>query len=234
MNFGRQIKLLGKIGDVLTTDKTFLVFGSNGSIGSRCAEQLQNFGVVIKGSRDPLKFESQLEKVSSISGVIWAQGINSSDSIVGFNAVDFNKVIDANVTFILSTTRKLLESQKLSKDAQLVIVSSMWSQLSRPNKLAYSISKTALLGVIRSLAIDLGESGIQVNAVAPGPIDTPMTRDNLSTQDLNRLISETPIKRLVTLDEVVNTLCAFVIGQMSGISGQEIIIDGGWGVSKLV
>jgi hypothetical protein len=110
MNFGRQIKLLGKIGDVLTTDKTFLVFGSNGSIGSRCAEQLQNFGVVIKGSRDPLKFESQLEKVSSISGVIWAQGINSSDSIVGFNAVDFNKVIDANVTFILSTTRKLLES----------------------------------------------------------------------------------------------------------------------------
>jgi NAD(P)-dependent dehydrogenase (short-subunit alcohol dehydrogenase family) len=90
------------------------------------------------------------------------------------------------------------------------------------------------LGVIRSLAIDLGESGIQVNAVAPGPIDTPMTRDNLSTQDLNRLISETPIKRLVTLDEVVNTLCAFVIGQMSGISGQEIIIDGGWGVSKLV
>jgi NAD(P)-dependent dehydrogenase (short-subunit alcohol dehydrogenase family) len=234
MNFGQQIKHPGRIGKVLSTNKNFLVFGSNGSIGSRCAEQLQNFGIVIKGSRDPLQFDSQLGQVSSISGVIWAQGINSSDSIAGFNAVDFNKVIDANVTFILSTTRKLLESQKLSKDAQLVIVSSMWSQLSRPNKLAYSISKTALLGVIRSLAIDLGESGIQVNAIAPGPIDTPMTRENLSTQELNRLISETPIKRLVTLDEVVNTLCAFVIGQMSGISGQEIIIDGGWGVSKLV
>ena len=234
MNFGQQIKHPGRIGKVLSTNKNFLVFGSNGSIGSRCAEQLQNFGVVIKGSRDPLKFDSQLGQVSSISGVIWAQGINSSDSIAGFNAVEFNKVIDANVTFILSTTRKLLESQKLSNDAQLVIVSSMWSQLSRPNKLAYSISKTALLGVIRSLAIDLGESGIQVNAVAPGPIDTPMTRENLSTQELNRLISETPIKRLVTLDEVVNTLCAFVTGQMSGISGQEIAIDGGWGVSKLV
>jgi hypothetical protein len=181
-----------------------------------------------------LKFDSELGHVSSISGVIWAQGINVSDSIAGFNSVDFYKVIDANVTFILSTTRKLLESQKLSKDAQLVIVSSMWSQLSRPNKLAYSISKTALLGVIRSLAIDLGESGIQVNAVAPGPIDTPMTRENLSTQELNRLVSETPIKRLVTLEEVVNTLCAFVTGQLSGISGQEIVIDGGWGVSKLV
>jgi 3-oxoacyl-[acyl-carrier protein] reductase len=234
MNFGQQIKHPGRIGKVLSTNKNYLVFGSNGSIGSGCAVQLQNFGVVIKGSRDPLKFDSQMGQVSTISGVIWAQGINSSDSIAGFNPVDFNKVIDANVTFILSTTRKLLESQKLSKDAQLVIVSSMWSQLSRPNKLAYSISKTALLGVIRSLAIDLGESGIQVNAVAPGPIDTPMTRENLSTQELNRLISETPIKRLVTLDEVVNTLCAFAIGQMSGISGQEIIIDGGWGVSKLV
>ena len=234
MNFGRQIKRLGRIGKVLSTNKNYLVFGSNGSIGSRCAEQLQNFGVVINGSRDPSKFDSALEQASTISGVIWAQGINSSDSIAAFKAEDFNKVIDANVTFILSTTRKLLESQKLSKDAQLVIVSSMWSQLCRPNKLAYSISKTALLGVIRSLAIDLGESGIQVNAVAPGPIDTPMTRENLSTQELNRLVSETPIKRLVTWDEVVNTLCAFVTGQMSGVTGQEVVIDGGWSVSKLV
>jgi 3-oxoacyl-[acyl-carrier protein] reductase len=234
MNFGPQIKLLGKTGEVLIINKTYLVFGSNGSIGSRCVEQLQNFGVVINGSRDPLKFNAELDQVSSISGVIWAQGVNSSDSIEGFNEIDFNKVIEANVTFILNTIRKLLESKKLSKDAQLVIVSSIWSQLSRPNKLAYSISKTALLGAIRSLAIDLGERGVQVNAIAPGPIDTPMTRENLSSQELDRLVSETPIKRLVTLDEVANTLRAFVTGQMSGISGQEIVIDGGWGVSKLV
>jgi 3-oxoacyl-[acyl-carrier protein] reductase len=234
MNFGPQIKRLGKTGEILTTNKTFLVFGSNGSIGSRCADQLQNFGLVINGSRDPLKFDAELEQVSSISGVIWTQGINSSDSIEDFNELDFNKVIEANVTFILNTTRKLLESKKLSKNAQLVIVSSIWSQLSRPNKLAYSISKTALLGAIRSLAIDLGGRGIQVNAISPGPIDTPMTRENLSSQELDRLISETPIKRLVTLDEVVNSLCLFATGQMSGISGQEIVIDGGWGVSKLV
>jgi NAD(P)-dependent dehydrogenase (short-subunit alcohol dehydrogenase family) len=234
MNYGLLTKLLGKTGEVLTNNKTFLVFGSNGSIGSRCAEQLQNYGVVIKGSRDPLKFDAELEQVGSISGVVWAQGVNSSDSIEGFNALDFNKVIEANVIFILNTTRKLLESKKLSKKAQLVIVSSMWSQLSKPNKLAYSISKTALLGAIRSLAIDLGERGIQVNAIAPGPIDTPMTRENLSSQELDRLVSETPIKRLVTLDEVANALCVFVTGQMSGISGQEIVIDGGWGVSKLV
>jgi NAD(P)-dependent dehydrogenase (short-subunit alcohol dehydrogenase family) len=210
------------------------VFGSNGSIGSRCAEQLQEFGNVFHGSRDSSKFNLELEQIGSISGVVWAQGVNSSDSIEGFNAIDFNKVIEANVTFILSTTKKLLESKKLTKDAQLVIVSSMWSQLGRPNKLAYSISKTALLGVIRSLAIDLGEKGIQVNAIAPGPIDTPMTRENLSSQELDRLISETPLKRLVKLDEVANTLCAFVTGQMSGVSGQEIVIDGGWSVSKLV
>ena len=210
------------------------MFGSNGSIGSRCAEQLQEFGNVFHGSRDSSKFNLELEQIGSISGVVWAQGVNSSDSIEGFNAIDFNKVIEANVTFILSTTKKLLESKKLTKDAQLVIVSSMWSQLGRPNKLAYSISKTALLGVIRSLAIDLGEKGIQVNAIAPGPIDTPMTRENLSSQELDRLISETPLKRLVKLDEVANTLCAFVTGQMSGVSGQEIVIDGGWSVSKLV
>jgi 3-oxoacyl-[acyl-carrier protein] reductase len=234
MNFGHQRMRLGKIGDVLVTNNNYLVFGSNGSIGSRCVERLEEFGNVFCGSRDGSKFDLELRQVSSISGVVWAQGVNSSDSIEEFNPVDFNKVIDANVTFILGTTRKLLESNKLTQDAQLVIVSSMWSQLSRPNKLAYSISKTALLGVIRSLAIDLGKKGIQVNAIAPGPIDSPMTRENLSSQELDRLISETPLKRLVTLDEVVNTLCAFVTGQMSGISGQEVVIDGGWSVSKLV
>jgi NAD(P)-dependent dehydrogenase (short-subunit alcohol dehydrogenase family) len=234
MNFGQQMRHPGRIGNGVTKNKNYLVFGSSGAIGLSCAEQLQEFGNVICGSRDESKFDSELEQVSSISGVIWAQGVNSSDSIEEFNPVDFNKVIDANVTFILRTTRKLLESKKLMQDAQLVIVSSMWSQLGRPNKLAYSISKTALLGVIRSLAIDLGANGIQVNAIAPGPIDTPMTRENLSSQELDRLISETPLKRLVTIDEVVNTLCAFVTGQMSGVSGQEIVIDGGWSVSKLV
>ena len=127
-----------------------------------------------------------------------------------------------------------LSNGKIHDDAQLVVLSSIWSQLSRPNKLSYGVSKAALGGLVRSLSVDLGKSGIQINAVLPGPINTPMTVKNLKPTELERLISETPIKRLIKLEEVVSVVCAFATGQMKGVTGQEIIVDGGWSVSKLV
>jgi enoyl-[acyl-carrier-protein] reductase (NADH) len=61
-----------------------------------------------------------------------------------------------------------------------------------------------------------------------------MTIKNLSTNDLERIILESPLKRLVTLEEVVSVVLEVVTGKFSGMTGQEIILDGGWGVSKLV
>jgi hypothetical protein len=103
-----------------------------------------------------------------------------------------------------------------------------------PGKLSYAVSKAALGGLVRSLATDLGPRGIQINAVSPGPIDTPMTLKNLNPKELERVISESPIKRLVTLAEVTSVICDLARGKFSGVTGQEIMVDGGWSVSKLV
>jgi len=61
-----------------------------------------------------------------------------------------------------------------------------------------------------------------------------MTRRNLNAGELDRVISETPLKRLVSLNEVTLLICSFAIGNFKGVTGQEIVIDGGWSVSKLV
>ena len=61
-----------------------------------------------------------------------------------------------------------------------------------------------------------------------------MTIKNLMPEELERVISESPIKRLVTLAEVTSIICELATGKLSGVTGQEIIIDGGWSVSKLV
>ena len=114
------------------------------------------------------------------------------------------------------------------------MLSSIWGHASRPNKLSYAISKAAIGGLIRSLAVDLGPIGVQINAVSPGPIDTPMTVNNLKPGELERIIFETPIKRLVTLEEVTSVVCGLATGKFQGITGQDIIIDGGWSDSKLV
>ena len=219
---------------MMPNKENFLVLGATGSIGSACAEMLQINGNVILGSRDLTQLKTQTESTSGFDGVIWAQGLNAGDSIDDFEIETFENVIEANVSYILNSLKMLLSNGKIHDDAQLVVLSSIWSQLSRPNKLSYGVSKAALGGLVRSLSVDLGKFGIQINAVLPGPINTPMTVKNLKPHELERLISETPIKRLIKLEEVVSVVCAFATGQMKGVTGQEIIVDGGWSVSKLV
>ena len=213
---------------------TFLIFGSSGSIGSECLTTLQKIGIVVRGSRDISVLKNQLNEIQEIDSVIWAHGLNMSDSIENFQLQNYENVLNANVTFILNSLRVLFEGNKLKSGSQLVIVSSVWSHISRPNKLTYGISKAAIGGLVRSLATDLGPQGIHVNAVAPGPIDTPMTRKNLNERELDRVISETPLGRLVSISEVTSLICRFAKGDFKGVTGQEILIDGGWSVSKLV
>lgn len=212
----------------------FLVFGANGSIGSACVEKLLIHGTVTHGSRDLKELQSQLDSISGFAGVVWAQGINASDSSATFEVDSYQKVMEANVTFVLRSLKVLLDAKKVQRDSQLVLLSSVWGQLSRPNKLSYGISKAAVGGMLRSLSADLGPLGIQINAVAPGPIDTPMTTKNLKPEELERVISESPLKRLVNLGEVASVVCELATGKLSGVTGQEIIVDNGWSVSKLV
>lgn len=218
----------------MSESRTYLIFGSNGTIGSSCAEFLMRHARVVCAKRDFTSLRDQIDQIQNVDGVIWAQGVNTSDSVVNFELDMYENLINANVSYILNSLTLLLNAGILKKDSQLVVLSSVWGQLSRPSKLSYGISKAALGGLVRSLATDLGPLGIQINAVSPGPIDTPMTIKNLMPEELERVISESPIKRLVTLAEVTSIICELATGKLSGVTGQEIIIDGGWSVSKLV
>jgi NAD(P)-dependent dehydrogenase (short-subunit alcohol dehydrogenase family) len=212
----------------------YLVFGASGSIGAACTEKLQLIGKITGGSRNLEELERQIDSISRFDGVIWAQGINATDSAEIFQVDAFEKIMEANVTFILRSLKVLLDAGRIQPNSQLVVVSSVWSQLSRPNKMSYGISKAAVGGLVRSMAVDLGPLGIQINAVSPGPIDTPMTIKNLKPEELERVISESPLKRLVNLSEVASVVCELVTGKLSGVTGQEIVVDSGWSVSKLV
>lgn len=212
----------------------YLVFGSTGAIGSACAQKLNLDGNVIHGSRNLIELQDQITPISGFDGVIWAQGVNATDNLDIFEIGLYENVINANVTFIIESLKALQGMAKLEGNAQLVVLSSIWGNLSRPNKLSYGISKAAIGGLVRSLAVDLGLIGIQINSVSPGPIDTPMTLKYLKSEEIARITSETPIKRLVTLDEVSSVVCGLATGKFCGITGQDIVIDGGWSDSKLL
>ncbi len=218
----------------MSKSSNYLVFGATGIIGSACAQKLELDGNVIHGSKNLFELQRQINQISGFDGVIWAQGVNAADDITAFETTVYENVIDANVTFVINSLRVLLDMAKFKDNVQLVVLSSIWGHLSRPNKLSYGISKAALGGLVRSLAADLGPIGFQINAVSPGPIESPMTVKNLKPEEIKRIISETPIKRLVTLEEVSSVVCGLATGKFCGLTGQNIVIDGGWSDSKLL
>lgn len=232
-----------------------LVFGASGSIGRAICNRLQQQGCRVIGSgrserpselsflpwvqwtQDSQAFATQLDENlagSKIASVIWAQGINFNDQAEDFDLPRHLEMYEANVTFILITLQLLLNKSLLSKSAKLCVISSIWQNIARQNKLSYCITKSALQGLIQSLSIDLGKNGILINAVLPGALDTEMTRKNLSTTQIQYLENATPLKSLPDLSDVTGLVDYLCSASNTGITGQFIAADRGFSNARIL
>lgn len=220
-----------------------LVFGGNGSIGKEITKLLSSehelFIASHKGSKESLaKFETDGFKEVLINGpfdgVIWASGKNTNDTIAELNYQLFNEILEANLNFIVRTLSSLIQSKSIKDGASLVLISSIWQDFARNSKFSYVVSKSALSGMIKSLSVDLGPRGIRVNSVSPGVVLNEMTQRNLNKDQIQKIQSETPLRQLVTETDVANTVAWLISPLSKGITGQNLIVDGGWTISRYV
>ena len=225
------------------TNKTCLVIGGSGAIGSAVVEQfIENEFQVWTSSRSvntnakqqlQLLGKSETDRKSlhgapTFDAVVWAQGANLNDNINDVDDAAFAELMQANVGFVVSTMSSLLASKKITNGARLCVISSIWQQAVRPNKLSYSITKSALSGLVQSAALDLAGQNILVNAILPGVLDTPMTRSVLSSEQINSVASRTGFARLVTPQEIAG-LCHFVCSEANTtLTGQSLVADLGF------
>jgi len=128
----------------------------------------------------------------------------------------------------------LLASDRLASGARLCVISSVWQTSARSNKLSYMVSKAALQGLVLSAATDLAERGILVNAVLPGAIDTPMTRQNLSAEQIGRIAGMTKFNRLAALGDVAALVAFLCSTANTSITGQFVAVDLGFQNARLV
>lgn len=160
--------------------------------------------------------------------VVWAQGRNLADDV---RTVDFdahNALYQSNVVFILKTLKLLLANERLNKPARLCVISSIWQNIARSTKLSYCITKSALQGLVQSAATDLGPEGHLINAVLPGALDTPMTRANLTAQQIAALEGAAPLGRLPSLSDVCGLVEFLCSPSNTGITGQFVAADAGF------
>ncbi len=171
---------------------------------------------------------------SSVSAVVFAQGMNLNDSIYSFDQEKHEALYRANVGYILESLNVLLSLEVLEDGARLCIISSIWQNLGRPNKLSYCVTKAALQGLVQSLAIDLGTRNMLVNAILPGALDTPMTRANLSAEQIHKLEGMSPLNSLPEMQDVCNLVEFLASDRNTGITGQFIAVDKGLSYAKFV
>ncbi len=219
------------------------MFGATGSIGSKIVEVLKSQGnSVVEANRTRAKkghlvltsadWAGEAKKLGPFSGVVWAQGVNSSETVMSASKDDILGAFEANVVFIADTLKQLIQEDAIKTPCRAVVISSIWQQSSRSGKLAYSISKSALSGLVKSIAIDLAGSEFSINAVLPGVLDTKMTRANLTHEQLKLVGDRTLGGQLVTTNEIANVVSWLLSEHSSGINGQFITVDNGWSVAS--
>lgn len=216
-----------------------LIFGATGSIGNYVFNEFNKCGINTIGTTSSLdkisnniiyvsnEYYTNLKNVKNIDIIVWAHGFNFSDNINNFDINKFNTMIDANVSFILNTLHYLLDNNKINNSAKMVIISSIWEQSTRPNKLSYTISKAALSGLVKNISYDLSSKNILINNVLPGVIDNEMSRKTLSDSHMDYIKNYMNFNRLITLDDVYKTV-KFLAVDNTGITGQSIKVDLGF------
>lgn len=142
---------------------------------------------------------------------------------------EWDRLFAVNVRSAFSVTKAVLPGMISRQTGAVVNVSSMWGEVGASCEVAYSATKAALIGLTKALAKEVGPSGVRVNCVTPGVIDTDMNAQ-LTDDDRAELADETPLGRIGAAEEVAKAilfLCgegaSFITGQVLGVSGGLVI-----------
>ena len=133
--------------------------------------------------------------------------------------------VNLNSAFVISNY--FLPEMISRNSGNIIFVSSVWGQQGASMEVCYSATKSALIGLTKSLAKEVAPSGVRVNCVCPGFIDTPINA-RLSKSEVNEVVSQIPLNRIGNPQEVAKTIYFLTSEQASYITGQQITIDGGW------
>jgi 3-oxoacyl-[acyl-carrier protein] reductase len=161
--------------------------------------------------------------------LICCAGITKDALILRHKDSDFEKVINSNLNAVYMTVRRAIPAMIKARFGRIVLVSSVVGFMGSPGQISYAASKSAMLGMARSIVRELSSRNITANVVAPGAIDTDMLKSagDKRIQEMTTLI---PLGRIGEAQEVADTICFLVSEKASYINGAVITVDGGLGM----
>lgn len=173
-----------------------------------------------------LAFHTVEQAMGRVDVLVSNAGIAQQKLFTDITPEEWQRMLDVNLTGAFNLCQLALPGMIRRKNGRILTVSSMWGQTGGSCEVHYSAAKAGLIGLTKALAKEEGPSGITVNCVAPGVIDTDMMA-SFTAEDKAALAEETPVGRLGTADEVAKLL-VFLAGEDAGyITGQVFGVNGG-------
>lgn len=212
-----------------------VVFGfekSDGLAQEICEKYNNVIGVkgdLCSAENNKILFETALNHFGCVDVAVLNAGVSHFGMLCDEGEDEYNRIFDVNFKSVFFGCKEASKIMVNQKSGSIVTLSSMWGQVGASCESLYSASKSAVIGFTKSIAKELAPSGIRVNCVCPGVIDTEMNAV-LSIETLAELAEETPLGRLGTPEEVAKTIyflasedASFITGQVLGVNGGMII-----------
>ena len=146
-----------------------------------------------------------------------------------YDAVNYEmreRIFKINLLSPMELTRLIIPSMIRGKNGIIINISSVWGQVGASCEVDYSATKAAIIGFTKALSMELAPSGINVNCIAPGVIDTNMNK-NLDEASINQLKAEIPLGYIGDVKDISSTAVFLASSKASYITGQVISVNGG-------
>jgi 3-oxoacyl-[acyl-carrier protein] reductase len=170
-------------------------------------------------------FDAIVERYSRVDILVNNAGIVRDNVAFRLKREDWDAVLNVNLTGTFTCSQAVLRTMMRQRSGRIVNISSVVGQMGNAGQSNYAASKAGIIGFSKALAREIAVRGITVNVVAPGLIDTDMTR-GLPENVRNEWASKVPLGRLGTAEDVASAVCFLATDEASYISGQVLAVNG--------
>lgn len=205
-------------------DRVIINYNKSKEEAERIAEETGGLAIRADVSK-PDEVREMFEKAGDIDVLVNNAGVAGFYMTDAMTDEEWRRIIDINLSGTFYCTREVLPQMIRRKRGAIINVSSMWGITGAACEVAYSAAKAGIIGMTKALAKEVGPSGIIVNCVAPGAIDTDMNR-SLDKEAIDAICEETPLGRLGRPEEIAQMI-VYLANEDGFITGQVISQNGG-------